>query len=310
MLKHLIYFLATFLIISMFSLMVFADYDAHHWIEDGNTMFGVFHVKDLGSVPAESSSNKSVLDVWKEMMASGDFAVFQEMNGCIYFCYNLSGKTFHIDSSTSFPGFYKLSYSGYTDCFVFEPSADGYVYSDSFSLSGGFNFKYMLANSSGVFTSSVPSSNYIPSYTGNLVIVDDLGEGGSEPPSDGDGGILDWLKSFWRKLKSFFVPDEGYFSDWFQEIKNAAMKKLSPISETFDLFNQLGDGMKNTNSKDDGLYIDVPDNLYYRGFQGFRVDILKSVRPILGIVRNVFTMVCVIFTGIVCYRRIIVIFEQ
>lgn len=282
------------------------------WVENGNTYLGVFHVKDLP---------ESDLALWNSFMSSRGLFAEQDINRKIYFFTvpdGTSGKIVRNSAGSSY--LYNIVLPPIdTDIMVFRYSSatekyelESCYHNPSFT---GFGLDAIVINRGFDLTSNVPASELYIQKTGNLYIVDDMGnemEGGDQGgASDASWWrkLLDWLGSFWEKLKEFFVPPDGYFSDWFTEIKNAAMKKLGPISEVFDCFQSAFESLKNDNS-DTGLYFEVPANHFFQGFPGIRVDMMRAVGGVLGTLKTLLTMVCVIFAAICCYRRIIVLFEQ
>ena len=130
-------------------------------------------------------------------------------------------------------------------------------------------------------------------------------EGDGEVDSGEAGDGAPW----WQKLKELFVPSEGYFSNWFEEIKDAAMEKMGPIKSIVDAFSDLFEKLQHDNT-DTSIWIDVPEGQYYPGSPGIKVDILHFGVDLIGIVRNWLTAVVVVFTAICCYKRIVVLFEQ
>lgn len=296
----------------LLSVSVYAlDFD-HSWQEDGNTYLGTFHVKDMRPVD---------LELWKSFMTSPRLFAEQDADHNIYFFEvpeGVSGKivknppgsvyAYDVQFSPTFPvSALIFSYRSSTGMYELV----GSYKDDSFR---GFGLDAIIVNRGFPLTSAVPASELYIDHPGALYIVDDLGNE-MEGEGDTDDGtpwwrhLLDWLDSFWKKLKNFFVPDDNYFSDWFTEIKNAAMKKLKPISEVHDYFKGAFDSLKSDTSNT-GLYLEIPKNHFFEGSPGVRANILKSVGSILGTLKTILTMVCVVFTAICCYRRIIDIFEQ
>lgn len=306
------FFVVFFVLLFCLSLPSFALEFDNSWVEGGDTYLGKFHVKDLSAQD---------LSTWKSFMTAERLFAEQDRNHKIYFFTvpdGVTGKIVRNPPGSSFDFNIVLPPIS-TDVMVFRYSESTQMYemesnyhSSSFI---GFGLDAIIINRGFDLTSNVPSSElYIPK-TGNLYIVDDLGnemEGGDQGGASDDSWwrkLLDWLGSFWKKLKDFFVPEDDYFSDWFNEIKDAAMKKLGPISEIFDCFNGAFESLKNDNSNT-GIYFDVPANHFFPGSSGMRFDMLKSVGMIIGTVKTLLTMVCVVFAAICCYKRIIVLFEQ
>lgn len=142
------------------------------------------------------------------------------------------------------------------------------------------------------------------------------GGGGGGSGGGGDdgaiGGILDWIANFFVELGKLivriFVPDDDYFSNWFEEIKEAAMEKIGPIA---DIFGALGDAFRDLEGDNSStpLILDIPANHFFSGFPGIRVDLLEWGKDLLVVVKGFLTACMVVFTAIACYRRLIVLFE-
>lgn len=142
------------------------------------------------------------------------------------------------------------------------------------------------------------SYDYLVDYEGTLYLVDDL-----DGDQDEDSGLLawlkniwDWLTSFWDKLKalliSLFVPSDGYFDNWFKELRTAFEKKLGGLTTVFTNLKELLGGISGGNSK---LEISV---------NGASIDLMYFFRPFLDLIRPVLTGVVLIVTAIVCYKHV------
>ena len=112
------------------------------------------------------------------------------------------------------------------------------------------------------------SSPYTANVDGDLYIVDDLG--GAESESN---GILGFLGDFWDTFKTFltslFIPSDGFFTDWYNEIKAAFDAKFGALS---DLYNQLTGFFSGITSNDSSNALF--DDKYFGG-------ILSSFRNII-----------------------------
>lgn len=291
---------------------VFALTFDHSWQEGGNTYLGKFHVKDM---PQQQ------LDLWKGFMASPRLFAEQDNDHRIYFFTvpeNVTGKIVRNSPGSHFA--YDVVFSPAFDVrgLVFQYSSATGMYepvgtynSGSFT---GFGLDAIIVNRGFPLSSNIPQSELYIQHPGLLYIVDDLGnemegEGEVEDENPWWQHLLDWLNSFWKKLKDFFVPEEGYFDDWFNEIKDAAMKKLGPISDVNSKLQGAFEAFKNDHS-DTGLYLDIPKNHFFEGFPGIRVSLIREVGGLLDSIKTILTMIFVVLTAIICYRRIIVIFEQ
>ena len=301
-------FLVLLVIFSMFvsGVTVLAMEHDNSWVENGNTYVGVFHVKDM---PAAD------LELWKSFMTAPRLFAEEDNNRKIYIMdipEGVSGKIIKNPSGSSFA--YNVQFSPAFDCkcLVFQYSASTGMYEPAGHYDreafDGFGLDAIIVNRGFSLTSSVPSSELYIQHPGNLYIVDDLGgqmEGDGEVDSGEAGDGAPW----WQKLKELFVPSEGYFSNWFEEIKDAAMEKMGPIKSIVDAFSDLFEKLQHDNT-DTSIWIDVPEGQYYPGSPGIKVDILHFGVDLIGIVRNWLTAVVVVFTAICCYKRIVVLFEQ
>lgn len=301
-------FLVLFVIFSILvsGVIVFAMEHDHSWIENGNTYVGVFHVKDMSAAD---------LELWKSFMAAPRLFAEEDNNRKIYIMdvpEGVSGKIVKNPSGSSFA--YNVQFSPAFDCkcLVFQYSASTGMYEpvghydrESFD---GFGLDAIIVNRGFSLTSSIPASELYIQHPGALYIVDDLGgqmEGDGEVDSGEAGDGVPW----WQKLKELFVPSEGYFSNWFEEIKDAAMEKMGPIKSIVAAFSDLFEKLQHDNTET-SIWIDVPEGQYYPGSPGIKVDVLHFGVDLIGIVRNWLTAVMVVFTAICCYKRIVVLFEQ
>ena len=300
-------FLVLLVIFSMFVLgvTVFAMEHDNSWVENGNTYVGVFHVKDM---PVAD------LELWKSFMTAPRLFAEEDNNRKIYIMdipEGVSGKIIKNPSGSSFAYNVQFSPAFNCKCLVFQYSSSTGMYEPAGHYDreafDGFGLDAIIVNRGFSLTSSVPSSELYIQHPGNLYIVDDLGgqmEGDGEVDSGEAGDGAPW----WQKLKELFVPSEGYFSNWFEEIKDAAMEKMGPI-KSIDAFSDLFEKLQHDNT-DTSIWIDVPEGQYYPGSPGIKVDILHFGVDLIGIVRNWLTAVVVVFTAICCYKRIVVLFEQ
>ena len=301
-------FLVLLVIFSMFvsGVTVLAMEHDNSWVENGNTYVGVFHVKDM---PAAD------LELWKSFMTAPRLFAEEDNNRKIYIMdipEGVSGKIIKNPSGSSFAYNVQFSPAFNCKCLVFQYSSStgmyepaGHYDQDSFR---GFGLDAIIVNRGFSLTSSVPSSELYIQHPGDLYIVDDLGgqmEGDGEVDSGEAGDGAPW----WQKLKELFVPSEGYFSNWFEEIKDAAMEKMGPIKSIVDAFSDLFEKLQHDNTET-SIWIDVPEGQYYPGSPGIKVDVLHFGVDLIGIVRNWLTAVVVVFTAICCYKRIVVLFEQ
>lgn len=321
--KRVISFIIAILMLCLFSVSVFA-YEVKNdtWMENGDTYLGVFKVK--------GTEYEDFFRRWKS--SNKNMFYIENNSGFIYyrFCILSDGLKVSFDYKDSSKLNLVISGVGVMDELVFYSDSSHqitllnfyslYNQSDSDSFSVSFNCF------TGTYFSSLPSEclPFLPKCEGNLILVDDLdgdpdipinppdGGGGGSGDEGGEGGILDWIGGFFTNLWDFFVklivPDAEYFSNWFEEIKNAAMEKLGPVG---DIFGALGDlfGSLENDTTSSSLILDIPRNHFFQGFDGVRVDLLESGKDIIAVVKGFLTACMVLLTCIVCYKRIIVLFE-
>lgn len=180
-------------------------------------------------------------------------------------------------------------------------SDDGYLYPDSSvwgdsdcPLCGRYTAldQYIILCSPSLqkeITFPSPVSAYVVDYIGSLSIEDDLDDSSNNGDDSEQSGILGFLSDFWEKLKSFFlglfVPSEGYFKAWYNEVKAAFEEKLSPI---FALYEQLTSFFNNVSAAEDTTLFNNP--------------ILVSC---LSWVKGLITGLVLLLTLIAAYKKII-----
>ncbi len=200
--------------------------------------------------------------------------------------------------------------------FSFSKTDTAYLFGSvsSFSFSNGNFTKY----DTGDFALPVGKSFYIwcPDIANTGVsnvrflsiaafgIVDDADEQPPTPPEEEDG-VIGWLGDFWETLKdtflSLFVPREGYFDDWFAELRTAFDAKLGGLGELMDY---IKDSMKGLNGAGE-LEIVLPEGMLFPGSQGKTVSLSSVLQPLFGFLRPVLTAILALFTIIRCYRKLI-----
>lgn len=109
----------------------------------------------------------------------------------------------------------------------------------------------------------------------------------------------------WDGFVGLFVPQEGYFEDWFQELRDAfdsrtggAFGLLAYIQAKFEA---LRDGSLSASS----LAIVLPQNHFYQGFPGIRADALSGLESLLGFLRSVLTAIVVVLTAVAFARKLL-----
>jgi len=279
------------------------------WLDSsGNTNLGV--IKVMGT---------SIEDFYHRWKASPNNMAFLDTGGYLYLVYVTGSVTCSVDSNNYlvFDGINGSENMFYYAMFRWNGS-DAYtvVLSEAYD-EGTMQFPGILTLLGGSYTSShqfqYPSSfePCIPEYQGSLILVFD--DGNVTKPEEPEKGLLEWIGDFFTNLWDFLirliVPEDGYFSDWFNEIKDAAMEKLGPIGEIVEA---LGNCFRDLESdiSSSSLVLDIPGDHFYKGFGGVHVDLLEGGKELLVNVKGFLTTVMVILTAIICYRRLVVSFEQ
>lgn len=132
------------------------------------------------------------------------------------------------------------------------------------------------------------------------------------PPKPDEEGTGSFLKDFWKNIldffKKIFIPEDDFFTKWYQDIKNVVDKKFAAIFGIFDILKKSFESIGNLSSN--GLILNIPAGHFFNSFGGTSVDLLKFVVPFLNHIKSWLTMFVVFITAIVCYKRIVVLFEQ
>ncbi|MDD3022268.1 MAG: hypothetical protein PHX61_15030 [Alphaproteobacteria bacterium] len=157
-----------------------------------------------------------------------------------------------------------------------------------------------------------PINTYVADFEGRLLLRDDGGLMSDPETEPGeDGGILGFLKGFWDKLKDFFVglfvPEDGYFQQWYQSLKAAVDEKLSSISA---LYNGLTGFFNGLSGRDVSVIIEIPANHFYSGSPAVSADIFATLGAVLSFLRGVLTGFVVLLTAIICYKKLVTIFSE
>ena len=259
---------------------------------DGNSEIGIFQIARL------EKDQPSVFNFWQSFWRSNRNVVLYDSVDDAYFfgivpdgeslVFSENGGRLRVEGAPLIPVFY-----------YFLPANDGTYYLGG--IASGM-YLYVTGIVTGTyFASNAPhvSSSYIAKYEGDLIFIDDLGD------SD-DGGILGWLKDFWDNLLAFFkrlfIPHDGYFDDWFEDIRRAWYAKLGGLGTLFD---QISNAFKGLSGNRGGLKIALPPNIFYSGFAGYEVDLVPYMQPFLSFIRPVLTAFFVIITAIFCYKRVV-----
>lgn len=129
------------------------------------------------------------------------------------------------------------------------------------------------------------------------------------PPEPEDSGVSDWLGNFWDTLvetiKGLFVPEDGYFEEWFQSLKDAFDRQVGGVGGLLEYIQQKFQALQNGQHRRTSLVITLPDNLLFPGFKGVSGNMLAGLDSMLTFLRNVLTAIVVILTAIAVIRKVI-----
>lgn len=277
--------------------------------KDGDTYVGTFRMAD------QTDLYKQFWDDWKH----SDRNVMLAGAGGEFFWFLIvpegASLAFFDDSSNS-PDFIRMTCNKAIDYLRFSVNvsdSESIEVEEMGTLSAGTPLTTIRYVVSGTYFNTVQyhfsnfSYDYLVDYEGILYLVDDL-----DGDQDEDSGLLawlkniwDWLSSFWEKLKalllSLFVPSDGYFSDWFAEIRAAFENKLGGLGAVFD---SIKDAFDSISAKDFSLTVTLKPNSLFPGFQGLSVDVLYFAQPFLNVLRPVLTGLVLIITAVTCYKRL------
>lgn len=274
---------------------VFAASIPGAWIEDGNTILGVFKVQ--GTADAA---------YYQEIKLSGSNFIFHSVNGQRYYF-----GAFPAGSTVTFRqvgSYFEVRCTGLVNGLLFVSDGDGFVPENRFQIAPNVWYQFSVLVGGSYFVEhdvNTLDNRVVADYEGYLVLRDDLDGSGAGGWWD---SLLDWLSSFWDNLLSFFlrifVPSNGYFTSWFNDVRTAFDAKVGGLT---DMFKALADGFGQLSSasSSSSFVITLPSGYLYRGFPGARVDVMQYILPYAQWLRPVFNAILFLFTAIVCYRHLI-----
>lgn len=300
----LIFSIITFVVLS--SSICYASTIPEFVIENGNTVLGTFKTSTI------NATQKQLMRDW---MTSNRNLLFRSNNGSYYFITFPIGSKYYINRSAN--GLATINFLGSNQGLVFANRTSNGVYDTALDFVGGPNTPLYsgLIITSNILTAeniSLPTPvDYIASWQGDLIIRDDDGLFDSENESD---GLLGWLKNFWDSLlnfvKSIFVPEDGYFEKWYNDIRTAANEKFKGILGVYDTLKGGFEDLQSSTSNGITLKISFPENHFFSGSPVISADFTKHLSSLISFVKIVLTSIVVVYTGINCYKYLIVLFEQ
>ena len=197
--------------------VVYSDYSPNGESGDFYYLFDIEDTSAVSILNNESKGNRA--DLWS-------FEAVNSYNDC-----NVSGLYFRDNGSG------KLVYEG-----IYNHPNERTMY--SLIILGGLgaddlDYSYLTVDA-------------VANVKGQLIIEDNYNPDAIPPDDDTEedgygSGILGWLHSFWDTLRDFFlslfIPSDGFFSDWYNEIKTAFDAKFSSLTELFSLLTGFFNGL-------------------------------------------------------------------
>lgn len=175
-----------------------------------------------------------------------------------------------------------------------------------------YSFQYIVTGTYWDDTYSWPVLSYdylVDGYPGALVLVDDLEEGPSPPPDSGEGWLGNLLDGIKNILKDFFLPSDDYLSGWYDEIRDASSEKFGAIFELYEILREAGSSLEASGGGSSSFIWSIPANKMFEGSPAISVDVFETAVPYFSKLKGWFTVIIVITTAIICYRRIVAVFE-
>lgn len=283
--------------------------------EDGNTVIATFITSALEDV------NKAYLREW---MASERNLLLRRSDGSYDFLIIPDGVTITVSVGSN--GLANLTFGGVATSVTGLRMMGWTDDVREFNGHGNVAYAYLtgprdcILVSGTIFTSDkvtlpMPTGSYVAEFDGKLLLRDDgglFGAGGEE--GGWWQGLLDWLAGFWDALWNFFirllVPDKGYFEKWMEELREAANEKLGAVFDMYDALTELFDSLQSDTGQAGSLKLTLPANYLYPGFGGAEADAMPMVLKFTGFLRPVLSSIVLLYTLIICYKRIVVLFEQ
>lgn len=109
-------------------------------------------------------------------------------------------------------------------------------------------------------------------------------------------------------IKGIFIPSKDYFHTQISRLNDKVNEKLGGLGYLYRTIDNFFDGLGSSTANAD-ITFTLPNNYFYRGYQGMSIDFLTSARPYLKVFKDVLTAACCIFTAIVCYHKLRTLFE-
>lgn len=121
-----------------------------------------------------------------------------------------------------------------------------------------------------------------------------------------DGGFT--FSSILDFVKDIFVPKDNYFNNQIAKLNNNVNKKLGGVAYLYKMVESFFSTLQTAPSTD--YTVSVPNGFFGSGYKGFDLDFFHMAKPFINLMRAVITAFICIGTAVVCYRKIIKLFEK
>lgn len=296
--------LTVFAVICMLTLQVFAYDMSNLTYEDGNTVLGTFITSTM------KDSDKEEVREW----LNGDLSLIVYVPSKErYLLLNVSTADSMTVTRLS-NGLAKLYFPNGARGIIFDIEDSNLTYAAMISFSSTTSQSDCVIIGGKYFstcdvTLPTPTSTYVADIKGSLMLRDDGGLMSDEDKES--GGILGFLKGFWDSLAnafiSLFVPSDDFFSSYFEEIRSSASVKMGGL---LSLYNAMLDAFQSLNGDTPTLKLEIPENRLFPSSPLISVNILENASTYVLWVKRFLTGFVVLFTAVVCYRRLVTLFEQ
>lgn len=104
-------------------------------------------------------------------------------------------------------------------------------------------------------------------------------------------------------FKSIFVPSDRYFYNKTAELNNNINKKLGGVAQLYHIIENFFKSldMPDANAS---LSLNMPNDFFYDGYKGTKVDIFSMAKPFIRLLKDVFNVALCILTAIACYHKL------
>lgn len=305
--KRFIICLCTVLLLTIH---VFAYYSPNLTYEDGNNVLGTFLTSAI------TDENKSAVREWLD----SDLSLIVYVPSSQRYLLLIANTADNLIINRSSDGLAVLYLSGGATGTVWDVEGDNLEFAAMTSINSTPILSDCVIIGGRYFSTCdvsfpTPIDTYTADITGSSLFLRDDGGLMSDTEIDNEdedsGGILGFLSDFWDKLKDFFiglfVPEDGYFQKWYQSLKAAVDEKLSGVSS---LYNGLTSFFDSLSGSSETIRFEIPANHFFTGSPAISADIFENLSSVISFIRGVLTGAVVLFTAIICYRKLVTIFRE